>query len=311
MVALRALVERLGPSGCTTVLVGPTGAGKDVVARAIHAASPRSGRPFIPINCGAIAPELIESELFGHERGAFTGAIGQHAGRFEQAHGGTLFLDEIAEMPLALQTRLLRVIEEAAVWRVGGTRPVPVDVRLIAASHQDLSMAVRTGRFRADLYYRLAVMTVPVPALADHVEDIGDLIAHFQKQSPRLAGVAFSPAAIGMLATYRWPGNVRELRNLVERAAVLHAGATIDHRMVRSLIDSHAPCGAPARPGTAIDDDAAIDLRAEVAALERNRICRALDAADGVIAEAARLLTLNRTTLIEKMRRHQVVARAA
>ena len=311
MVALRALVERLGPSGCTTVLVGPTGAGKDVVARAIHAASPRSGRPFIPINCGAIAAELIESELFGHERGAFTGAIGQHAGRFEQAHGGTLFLDEIAEMPLALQTRLLRVIEEAAVWRIGGTRPVPVDVRLIAASHQDLSMAVRAGRFRADLYYRLAVMTVPVPALADHVEDIGDLIAYFQVQTPRLAGVAFSPDALGVLAAHNWPGNVRELRNLVERAAVLHAGSMIDHRTVRSLIDSHVPCIAPVRLGPAIDDDAAIDLRAEVAALERNRICRALDAADGVVAEAARLLTLNRTTLIEKMRRHRVVARAA
>jgi propionate catabolism operon transcriptional regulator len=233
MERLRQSVVLYARSPATVLIQGETGSGKELVAQAIHKESPRRGaqRPFVAVNCGAIAESLLESELFGHEEGAFTGARrGGHAGLFEAANGGTLFLDEIGEMPLALQTRLLRVLEEREVMRVGGTRPVPIDVRVISATHCDLETRVREGRFRADLFYRLAVLRLPLPPLRARVEDIAQLAEWSLKNAlaaldarphPNLA--AEIAACIPLLQAYAWPGNVRELRNLTERLALFLA----------------------------------------------------------------------------------------
>ncbi len=300
---LRALVRRVA-AGTTSVLInGPSGSGKERVARAIHAESGRANAPFVAVNCGAIPRELLESELFGHEKGSFTGAHALRRGRFEQAHGGTLFLDEIGDMPADMQVKLLRVLEERTIERVGGASTIPVDVRIVSATHRDLSIAIADQRFREDLYYRLAVFPVLVPGLADRQDDLPLLIRHFLRAvSDRQSMVRFSPPAIARLATHSWPGNVRELRNLVERAAILHPGETLSAAEAEALllrpaltVGPSSDCGSLPVP---------MDLRKTLHDVEGRYIADALRHSNGVVADAARMLGLQRTTLVEKMRRH-------
>ncbi|HAF53999.1 MAG TPA: sigma-54-dependent Fis family transcriptional regulator, partial [Thauera sp.] len=263
-----------------------SGTGKEVVARALHQTSPRAQRPFVPVNCAAIASELIESELFGHVKGAFTGASDSRNGLFYYAHGGTLFLDEISELPLAMQTRLLRVLEERKLRPVGSEREVPVDVRIIAACNRDLAAEVQAGRFRQDLYYRLAVVDIALPPLRARAEDIPDLMRHFMQQLAVQLGVAPLPLShevVSRLQAYAWPGNVRELRNFVERSMILGSFVT----------DAFAGA-APALPPPAGE------LELSLAAVERRHIERVTAACDGNKTEAARRLGVSRKTLERK-----------
>src|SRR5947207_9460980 len=224
------IVMQAAPSTANVLLLGESGTGKELLARAIHEHSPRAAGPFVPVNCAALPESILEAELFGYEKGAFTGAVQRHDGRFVQAHGGTLFLDEIGEIPTHVQVKLLRVLQEGEVERLGG-RTLKVDLRLVAATNQDLKAAVREGRFREDLYYRLNVIAVPIPPLRDRREDVPLLAEHFlqlyaERNGRRLGG--FSKAAAEAMARYDWPGNVRELENTVERAVVLSRGTAID-----------------------------------------------------------------------------------
>jgi sigma-54 dependent transcriptional regulator, flagellar regulatory protein len=309
MATIRALVRRVAPGTTSVLITGPSGSGKERVARAIHTASDRSSGPFVAINCGAIPRDLLESELFGHEKGSFTGAHAQRQGRFEEAHKGTLFLDEIGDMPPDMQVKLLRVLEERRIERVGGRGSITVDVRIISATHRDLSIAIEDQRFREDLYYRLAVFPIHLPGLAARPEDLPLLIHHFLRSiADSKTTVRFSAQAITALATHAWPGNVRELRNFVERAAILHPGETLGPADVDALLlRPKAVIATPAPPTPVQETDiapAGIDLRAILHDLEGRYIGQALDRTGGVVADAARLLGLQRTTLIEKMRRH-------
>lgn len=315
MMLLRDMVRRVAKSSASVMICGASGSGKEVVARAIHSASIRTSKPYVAINCGAIPAELIESELFGHERGAFTGAQARRTGHFENADKGTLFLDEIGDMRFDMQVKLLRVLEDGIVSRVGGNSALPVDVRIISATHQNIEQAIADGRFREDLFFRLGVVILHVPTLAERSEDIPQLIAHFQRGKPRANCCLFDRTAMERLQAHNWPGNVRELRNIVERAAVLFPGETIDAFGVDQLLGRAAPrmtqplreVPAPEfRPQLVPPCDAPIDLKAQIEHLELERIQIALGLADGVISEAARLLTLKRTTLIEKMRKYGV-----
>lgn len=308
MVALRDMVARVARSDASVMICGASGSGKEVVARAIHAFSPRATNPCIALNCGAIPTELIESELFGHEKGAFTGAQGRRAGHFENADGGTLFLDEIGDMRFDMQVKLLRVLEDGLVSRLGGSNSVSVDVRIISATHQDIEQAIGEGRFREDLFFRLGVVLVKVPDLASRVADIPQLITHFQNGKCAAFRCHFDRSAIERLMAHRWPGNVRELRNIVERANVLFPAETIDASAVDQLL-GRAACQPLLIVRTPLD--APIDLKAQVEGMELERIRSALDRSAGVISEAARMLTLKRTTLIEKMRKYGVERIAA
>jgi sigma-54 dependent transcriptional regulator, flagellar regulatory protein len=307
MAALRAMVRVIAASDAPVLITGPTGSGKEMVARALHVAGARRAAPLVPVNCGAIPGELIESELFGHEKGSFTGAIAQRTGRFEQADGGTLFLDEIGDMPLAMQVRLLRVLEERRIERVGGNRPIGVDCRVICATHHDVTAAVAGGAFRADLYYRLSVFPLHVPALAARAEDVPQLIAHFLNGVAAADRPHFAPGALARLMTYDWPGNVRELRNMVDRARLFFAGQMVNAVDIAMLLPGDAARAALPVAAQTAGDAAMVDLRAMLAGIERRHISAALDAAHGVVADAARMLGLNRTTLLEKMRRHAIV----
>lgn len=310
--AVRALVQRVAPGNTSVLITGPSGSGKERVARAIHVGSDRASGPFVAINCGAIPRDLLESELFGHEKGSFTGAHALRQGRFEEANKGTLFLDEIGDMPPDMQVKLLRVLEERRIERVGGRGSIAVDVRIVSATHRDLSVAIEDQRFREDLYYRLAVFPIHLPGLAARPEDLPLLIDHFLRTIPNgEAGVRFSSAAIAAMATHHWPGNVRELRNFVERAAILHPDELLGPDDVDALLLRPQTKGAasplvatPVRSDTTDIGTSGIDLRAILHDLEGRYIGQALDRTNGVVADAARLLGLQRTTLIEKMRRH-------
>jgi sigma-54 dependent transcriptional regulator, flagellar regulatory protein len=311
MAAVRALVRRVAPGSTTVLITGPSGSGKERVARAIHVGSDRASGPFVAINCGAVPRDLLESELFGHEKGSFTGAHAQRQGRFEEAHRGTLFLDEIGDMPPDMQVKLLRVLEERRIERVGGRGSIAVDVRILSATHRDLSTAIDDQRFREDLYYRLAVFPIHLPGLSARPEDLPLLISHFQRDLATTATtVHFTPEAIAALAAHAWPGNVRELRNFVERAAILHPGETlgsadVDRLLLRPKSNvARLPVVAPPPAPQAELGSAGIDLRAILHDIEGRYIGQALDRTNGVVADAARLLGLQRTTLIEKMRRH-------
>ena len=298
MAGLRHLIRLIGASDAPVLLHGPTGSGKEVAARAVHAASGDGERPFIAVNCGAIPAELIESELFGHEKGSFTGASERRIGRFEAANGGTLFLDEIGDMPLAAQVRLLRILEERSFERVGSTKPIAFTGRIICASHRDLSEEIRAGRFREDLWYRLAVLPIAVPSLAERTDDIGELVAAL---SGSIAGAPrFTAAAIGALQRHDWPGNVRELRNLLARAAILHRDSIVDTAELAMLL-SPMTKAAPRDPVSHSIDP---DLRNLLDTVERTQLKAALDRTGGVVSDAARLVNLNRTTFIDRMRRH-------
>ncbi|HWU86942.1 MAG TPA: sigma-54 dependent transcriptional regulator, partial [Kofleriaceae bacterium] len=256
-------VEQVAPTGAPVLILGETGSGKEVAARAIHERSANVGGPILRVNCGAIPPELVDSELFGHERGSFTGAAQQRSGWFERADGGTLFLDEIAELPLAAQVRLLRVVQDGVFERVGGTRPLAVKVRLVAATHRDLGAMVRAGQFREDLWYRISVFVIRLPPLRERLDDIGALAEHFAELAARRYGVAalkVTPGDLALLRAYAWPGNVRELAAVIERAAILGeeaAGAATAGTLTtarRAWTSSIAACSgagrgaAPRRP---------------------------------------------------------------
>ena len=317
---LRDMISRVAAASVPVLLNGPSGSGKEMVARAVHMASNRADAPFVAINCGAIPVDLIESELFGHEKGSFTGATARRIGRFEEADGGTLFLDEIGDMRFDMQVKLLRVLEEGMITRVGGTGTISVDVRIISATHQDLGTAIDEGRFREDLYFRLGVIPVLVPDLASRAEDIPLLINHFQRNAPQAGKARFDPSALARLMEHGWPGNVRELRNVVERTCVLYPGEMVGAREVELLLGRAPqrlvhpePCMlrvvesgfAPVLSANATNP-IPVDLKLILETMELERIQMALDMADGVISEAARLLTLKRTTLIEKMRKYGV-----
>ena len=290
-----ALVQQVAPSKASVLITGETGTGKELVARAIHRRSPRADALLVPVNLAAVPMELLESELFGHARGAFTSAIADRPGKFEVANGGTLFLDEVGDAPLALQPKLLRVLQDGVVERVGGTQPRAVDVRLISATNRNLEAEVSTGRFRADLFYRLRVIQIPMPPLRDRREDIRYLVGHFLRKFGRPGrDLGISAPALRLLEDYSWPGNVRELENVMERAVVLGRGDVIG----ADLLDLRTP-GAPDAdelPRVRLDD--ALDR------LEREMILRALEETKQVKARAARVLGISERSLWYKLRKH-------
>jgi formate hydrogenlyase transcriptional activator len=303
--ALRDVLDQVrivAPTGATVLIEGETGTGKDLIAGAIHMESDRWHRPFVKVNCAAIPSELLESELFGHEKGAFTGAVAQRIGRFEAAHGGTIFLDEIGEMPLLLQAKLLRVVQEQEFERVGGSRTIRVDVRIIAATNRDLKTMVDEGKFRADLYYRLAVFPVKVPPLRERREDIPMLTRHFvHKHARRMnRNIENIPTrALESLTRYDWPGNIRELQNIIERSVVLSTGSEL-RVCLPELAGRPVPLAMCARA-------------TNVSVIsERGRILQALTEANGMIGGAngaAARLGLKRTTLQFRMRKYNIARR--
>jgi two-component system nitrogen regulation response regulator NtrX len=288
-------IQLAGPSAARVLIQGENGTGKELVARALHAAGPRRDQPFVAVNCSAIPEELIESELFGHERGAFTGATQSRRGRFEEAHHGTLFLDEVGDMSARAQTKLLRVLQEGEINRVGGNRAIKVDVRVIAATNQDLGQRVRSERFREDLYFRLAVVPITVPPLRDRVEDIPLLVDHFIAAISKESGGKprkFSPAALELLQRYGFPGNVRELRNIVERLWIMTRGTSIGPEQVHAVL--------PLTDGAA---SRGVRLSDAVRDFERKEIEASLLAAGGSMTKAASLLGLERSHLYKKMKK--------
>ena len=302
--AIRAVQKMIGmaaASEATVLVTGETGTGKELVARALHDHGSRTTGPFISVNCAAIPADLLESELFGHVPGAFTGAVKAQAGRFREAQGGTLLLDEIGDMNAAMQAKILRVLQERIVTPVGG-RPVPVDVRIVAATHRDLLQLVDAGGFRADLYYRLHVIPIALPPLRERVSDIVPLAKHFLTLTNPGQPKRLSSEAAVLLERWSWPGNVRELRNAIERAAALARGPAIDASDLGFLRPDDAAAPAPG----AIGGD--LTLPEAVAELERTMIRRALAEARGSRTEAARRLGINRQLLYDKMRRHGLSA---
>jgi DNA-binding NtrC family response regulator len=300
------LLETVSVTASTILITGETGTGKELVARAIHHNSPRRAQRFVALNCSAIPETLLEAELFGHVRGAFTGAIGSRQGRLEQAHRGTLFLDEIGTMSPALQAKLLRVLQEREFERVGDSQPIRVDVRVIAATNSDLAQMVGNGQFREDLYYRLNVIPIRLPALRERREDIPILVQHFldrlcRDQAPPRPPVGVAQDAVRRLMAYHWPGNIRQLENSLERALALGPG-----RSQIEVGDLPPEVQNAAEPTVAADvtvPDEGIDFEAYVTAIERALIRRSLERTGGNKRQAAKLLHLKRTTLIEKMKR--------
>ncbi len=289
------LINRVAPTGATVLITGETGVGKELVARMVHERSGRAKRPFLPFNCGAVPPNLIESELFGHEKGSFTGADRQRKGIFERAHNGTLLLDELTEMPVDLQVRLLRVLETGVVTRVGGERAEPVDVRVVAATNRDPAEAVSSGRLRQDLLYRLNVFPIHVPPLRERAEDVELLARHFLDELNQAAQTTkvLSEAALDRLRAHAWPGNVRELRNVLERAFILAAG-----RIEAEQIPLAGKPPEPSGPGLAIA------VGTSVAEAERRLIQATLQQLEGNKKEAARVLGLSLKTLYNRLREY-------
>ncbi len=318
--AVHRLVEQVAPYDTNVLILGESGTGKEMVARHIHERSSRAVGAFVPVNCGAIPGELLESELFGHEKGAFTGAINTRQGRFEIADGGTLFLDEIGDMAPQMQVKLLRVLQERTFERVGSSQTRVANVRIIAATHRNLESAIEAGQFREDLYYRLAVFPVQMPALRERLGDLPDLVAHLLNRIERMTGVRvhLSNRTLAALGQYQWPGNVRELANLLERLVILHAGQIVD---VDDLPEKYRPAGlelvrasdahrAVEGSVSALPSDG-FDLKDHLVRLEQSYIREALARADGTIAGAARLLGMQRTTLVEKLRKYRLTADVA
>ncbi|MFC5568981.1 sigma-54 dependent transcriptional regulator [Lysobacter yangpyeongensis] len=363
---LNRMIDQVAPHDTTVLVLGESGTGKEVVARAIHDRSVRRDKPFVAINCGAIPPDLLESELFGHEKGAFTGALTQRKGRFEMAEGGTLLLDEIGDMSLPMQVKLLRVLQERCFERVGGNQTMKCDVRVIAATHRNLESRIADGQFREDLFYRLNVFPIDMPALRERTDDLPDLIAAIARQLSETGRgqVTLAADAIHALQHYAWPGNVRELSNLIERLAVLHPGGTVRAVDLPARYRAAMPVNAVSSvdlpggdvPGAAVSADIScnrfhsapepeqialpqthagaapeqnakatdatidpskyspnatlppqgIDLRSHMASIELELIRAALNQSSGVVAHAAPLLGLRRTTLVEKLRKYGI-----
>jgi sigma-54 specific flagellar transcriptional regulator A len=339
------LLRQVAGHDSSVLILGESGTGKEVVARAIHDSSPRRRGPFVAVNCGAIPAELLESELFGHEKGAFTGAYAARKGRFEIAEGGTLFLDEIGDMSLPMQVKLLRVLQERVFERVGNHQPMSCDVRIIAATHRNLDEAILKGQFRGDLFYRLNVFPIEMPSLRERADDLDALIEDFvaQNASAGRGRITLAPRSLGALRDYAWPGNVRELGNLIERLSILHAGRVVQpgdlpiryrpadwsadepvvldadvseysSAQVQDLGEVEAIAlleSVPVEPGMLGElPDQGIDLKAHLHAIEHALIRQALERSGGTVAHAARLLGLRRTTLVEKLRKFGFAAEA-
>lgn len=306
-------VEKVADCDSTVLIQGESGTGKELVARMLHFNSEPKDRPLVPVNCGAIPENLLESELFGHEKGAFTGAAHTRKGRFELAHGGTIFLDEIGELSLGLQVKLLRVLQERSFERVGGTRTIDVDVRVVAATNQDLELAVQQRRFREDLYYRLNVIPVTIPPLRERRSDIPQLVNHFLgrvNRKKQTAATSCSPDAMTRLMEYHWPGNIRELENMIERLAVLSRSETIEVSDLPERFQGRS-VSADQKEGLGIAfSDQGVNLSQEIEQLENRLIAGALRHANGITSKAAQLLQVNRTTLVEKMKRKGFAAKA-
>jgi transcriptional regulator with PAS, ATPase and Fis domain len=304
------IVDRVADTTCNILITGESGTGKEIVARAVHRASPRGDAPFVAVNCGAIPEALLESELFGHARGAFTGAHQAKPGRIAMAQGGTLFLDEIGELPLALQVKLLRVLQSREYSPVGDNRVLKADVRIVAATNLNLENAVQSGNFREDLYYRLNVIHVTVPALRERADDVPLLVNHFlaraKEKLGRLQINGISRAAAQLLAEYHWPGNVRELENTIERAVLLSAGPQIEPRDLPQRI---LGLGTEKRIAARLPDSG-IDLRNAVETFENQLIRQALERTQWNKKQAANLLGLNRTTLVEMLKRKRITRAA-
>ena len=322
---VRQMMAQVADKDVSVLITGESGTGKEVVARNLHYNSPRRDKPFVPVNCGAIPAELLESELFGHEKGAFTGAISSRAGRFELAEGGTLFLDEIGDMPLNMQVKILRVLQERCFERVGSNKTITSDVRIIAATHRDLESMIAEDTFREDLYYRLNVFPIELPSLKERAEDIplliNELIARMESEGR--GSLRFNSAAILSLCQHQWSGNVRELANLVERMAIIQPHGVVGvqdlpvkYRHVEVAEEEFTPePGESATNGSAgyvspndtlLLPEQGIDLRDYLTGLEKDLIRQALDDCGGVVARAAERLSIRRTTLVEKMRKYEL-----
>ncbi|WP_374320716.1 sigma-54 dependent transcriptional regulator [Pseudoxanthomonas kaohsiungensis] len=333
---LRRMIGQVAPFDTTVLVLGESGTGKEVAARAIHQQSARRDGPFVAINCGAIPPDLLESELFGHEKGAFTGALTARKGRFEMAEGGTLLLDEIGDMSMPMQVKLLRVLQERSFERVGGNQTIKCNVRVVAATHRHLEDRIAEGSFREDLFYRLNVFPIDMPPLRERRDDLPALVETIAGQLARTGRgeVRFARDALAALAGYAWPGNVRELTNLVERLAVLNPGGLVRLDDLPARYRAHVPAGTtpaplPEEATVQASDDAAVpaapvpagpvptadpaalpedglDLREHIARIELQLIREALERSQGVVAHAAQLLGLRRTTLVEKLRKYGI-----
>ena len=303
---LTRLMRQVAGYDSTVLIQGESGCGKELVARRIHELSSRADGPFVPVNCGAIPRELLESELFGHEKGAFTGALTTRVGRFELADGGTLFLDEIGDMSLEMQVKLLRVLQERVFERVGSAEPRRANVRILAATHRDLEARVESGEFREDLFFRLNVFPIRVPSLRERSDDLPDLIADLVRRGEAQGhpSIELSPTALDCLKLYRWPGNVRELQNLVERLAILHPDGKVEREDLPPAIGERRRA---TQVSAALLPSGGLDLREHLGAIERQLIRSALDQTDGTVAHAARLLNLRRTTLVEKLRKYEML----
>ncbi len=342
MAQVRFLIAQVAKTDANVLVLGPSGTGKEVVARNIHLLSNRANGPFVPINCGAIPAELLESELFGHEKGAFTGAISTRKGRFELAQGGTLFLDEIGDMPLNMQVKLLRVLQERTYERVGGTSAIKADVRIVAATHRDLEQMIENDSFREDLYYRLNVFPIETPALSERSEDLPLLVQELLRRlsASHQAQVKFTEHAMQSLQLHSWPGNVRELANLLERMVIMYPDQVVDvaelpHKYRHLDIDSYVPqypeslqerdllnelfqsteddtpdmafaSAVIPQPADQELPDQGLDLKEYLAELEIRFISQALERHEFVVARAAEVLGLRRTTLVEKMRKYNL-----
>ncbi len=305
IVDVYSMVDRVADTQCTVLVTGESGTGKELVARAVHNTSPRASHPFVAVNCGAIPEALLESELFGHIRGAFTGAVANKIGRIGAAQGGTLFLDEVGELPLSLQVKLLRLLQSYEYSPVGETKTIKADIRIVAATNVDLEEAVAAGKFREDLYYRLNVIHLQLPPLRERKEDLALLIDWFiEKTSSRIGRSGeLSNAAFDAMMTWNWPGNVRELENTIERALLLCRDGIIEARDLPAKI-----CGQAGndRAAAANLPDGGVDLRNAVDAFENNLIRQALERTGWNKNQAARLLGLNRTTLVEMLKRKRM-----
>jgi len=312
---VRRMVDKVADTEANVLIMGDSGSGKEVVARNIHYQSSRRNKPFVPINCGAIPSELLESELFGHEKGAFTGAITARQGRFEMAEGGTLFLDEIGDMSLPMQVKLLRVLQERTFERVGSNKSITADVRIVAATHVDLDEAIETGRFREDLFYRLNVFPIEMPALKNRTEDlpmlISDLIERLEHEGS--TGLSLTQSAAESLAQYSWPGNVRELANLIERLSILYPNGVVDVQDMPEKYQAKTVMETLPNDDSSAESDlhlrmprlpkSGVDLKDHINSIELSLIKQALDESNGVVAHAAKRLNMGRTTLVEKMRK--------
>lgn len=312
------MLGKVARTDSTVLILGESGTGKEVIARCLHRHSPRRDGPFVAINCGAIPSELMESELFGHEKGAFTGALATRKGRFELAQGGTIFLDEIGEMSPQMQVKLLRVLQERRFERVGGTREFQADVRILAATHRNLEERIRAGSFREDLYYRLSVFPFEVPPLRERSGDIPLLLNHFlgRLESDGYAPVALSDACMAALEAYPWPGNVRELQNFAERLMILHGGEQIEvgdlparfRSGVKDDVENERQSLAAIWAASATPlPDGPFDLKLHLEEIEKDLLLQAMVACNQVVAHAAQRLGLRRTTLVEKLKKYAMI----